>query len=311
METAEKPKLEVVEKPKKSNKNKVVIIILSVIIVALLCLLIGTGRKMYINITKEEKVQAKNNQLQSQLDSLLSEHNKIKKAYGSLSGKLAEKDSTITAKADEIQKLIASQADYYSIKKKLEYLRGITQGYVSQIDSLYRVNKTLKNENVQITDKYTKEQEKATALAKDKEQLSEKVTLASSLKAYNIKGIPIKLKSGGKKEDVEDKAKRTDRIKVLFTLSENLIAQPGNKTIYIRIARPDDKILTVADDDDHAFDYNGQKIQFSIKQDIDYENKAMDLVMYWDKTDEFIEGTYVVSVFTDGYLIKKGQFVMK
>lgn len=311
METTEKQKLEVVEKPKRSNKNKIVIIILSVIIVALICVLIGTGRKMYINITREEKVQTKNQQLQHQLDSLLTEHNKIKKEYGSLSGKLAVKDSTITAKADEIQKLIATQADYYSIKKKLEYLRGITQGYVSQIDSLYRVNKTLKNENVQIKDKFSKEQEKTTELTKDKEQLSEKVTLASSLKAYNIKGVPVRLKAGGKKEDVEEKAKRTDRIKVSFTLSENLIAQSGTKTIYIRIARPDDKILTVADDDEHAFDYNGQKIQFSIKQDIDYENKAMDLVMYWDKTDEFVEGTYVVSVFTDGYLIGEGQFAMK
>ncbi len=311
METTEKPKLDIVEQPKKNNKNKVVIIILSVIIVVLACLLIFTGKKMYVNITKEEKAQTKNQQLQHQLDSLLTEHNKIKEEYGSLSGKLADRDSTISAKAEEIQKLIASQADYYSIKRKLDYLRGITQGYVSQIDSLYRVNKTLKDENVKIKDKFSKEQEKTTELTKDKEQLNEKVTLASSLKAYNIKGIPVKLKSGGKKEDIEDKAKRTDRIKVVFTLSENLIAQPGTKSIYVRIARPDDKILTVANDDDHAFDYNGQKIQFSIKQDIDYENKAMDLVMYWDKTDEFIAGTYVVSVFTDGYLIGEGQFVMK
>jgi hypothetical protein len=33
--------------------------------------------------------------------------------------------------------------------------------------------------------------------------------------------------------------------------------------------------------------------------------------MYWDKTDEFMEGTYVVSVFTDGILIGESQFSLK
>jgi len=311
MENTEKPEMKAAEEPKKNNSFKIIAIILALIVAVLAWQLIMTKTKVNTFTIEKEQAQIKNASLQHNLDSLLTEHEKIKKEYSSLSGKLTEKDSLIAAKADEIQQLIASQADYGRIKKKLEYLRGITQGYVSQIDSLYKINKNLKDENVQIKDKYEKEQSKTSELSKDKENLSAKVNLASTLKAYNIKGIPVKMKSGGKKEDVEDKAKRTERIKVSFTLSENLIAPSGTKTIYVRIARPDDKILCVTADESNAFDYNGEKIQYSIKQDIDYQNKAQDITMYWDKTDEFIEGTYVVSVFADGILIGESQFSLK
>lgn len=303
--------METTEKKSTDKTYKIIIAVLGLIIAVLVWQLIVTKTKVNTFIIEKEKTQSKNQMLQHELDSLLIDHDKIKKEYGNLSGQLSGKDSIILAKADEIQKLIATQADYYGIKRKLNYLRGITQGYVSQIDSLYRVNKALKDENVQITDKFEKEQVKTTELTKDKEQLSEKVNLASTLKAYNIKGVPIRLKSGGKKEEVVDKAKKADKVKVTFTLSENLIATSGNKTIYVRIARPDEKILTVSNDDTYTFDYNGEKIQYSVKKDIDYQNKAMEITLYWDKVEDFIPGTYVASVFTDGYLIGESQFALK
>lgn len=298
------------EKLNPNNKKfKIIIIVLAVVIAVLGVFLIRTTTKVNVFTIEKEKTMAKNAELQHGLDSLLTEHDKIKKEYSLLSSQLSEKDSIILAKADEIQNLIATSADYYKIKRKLEYLRGITQGYIAQIDSLYKVNKELKDENVVISDKYTKEKVKTSELTKERQTLTEKVSLASTLKAYNIKGIPVRTKSGGKKEEVEEKAKRTDRIKITFTLSENLIATSGSKTIYLRIARPDDKILTSAEA--NTFTYNGESIQYSVKKDINYQNKVMDIVMYWDKIEDFTAGTYVISVFTDGYLIGESQFGLK
>jgi hypothetical protein len=303
--------METTEKKPKNTIYKIIVIVMALMIAVLVWQLIVTKTTVNTFTVEKEKALTKNQALQHELDSLLVEHDKIKSEYGTLSAQLTEKDSIILAKAEEIQTLIASQADYYSIKKKLNYLRGITQGYISQIDSLYTVNKELKDKNVEITGKYEKEQAKTTELTKDKEDLTEKVSLASTLKAYNIKGVPVKSKSGGKKEEIVDKAKKADRIKVTFTLSENLIAPSGSKSIYVRIAQPDDKILAVADDAAHSFDFNGQSILYSLKESIDYQNKSVDMVMYWDKIDDFTAGTYVVSVFTDGYLIGEAQFALK
>jgi len=192
--------METPEKKLNNKTYKIIVAVLALIIIVLTWQLIVTKTTVHTFTIEKEKAQTQNSALQHELDSLLTEHDKIKKEYGNLSGQLSEKDSIILSKADEIQKLIATQADYYKIKRKLEYLRGITQGYVSQIDSLYTVNRALKNENVEIKDKFEKEQVKTTELTKDKENLSEKVSLASTLKAYNIKGVPVRLKSGGKAE---------------------------------------------------------------------------------------------------------------
>ena len=301
--------METTEKKANDRTYKIIIGVLVLIIAVLTWQLIVTKTTVTTFTVEKEKTVTQNTELQNELDSLLKEHEKIKAEYGSLSGKLAEKDSLILAKAEEIQQLIASQADYKRIKKKLEYLRGITQGYITQIDSLYRENKTLKTENIKIKEDYSKEVSKTAELTKDKESLTEKVSLASSLKAYNIKGVPVRSKSGGKKEELADKAKRAEKIKVSFTLSENLIIPGGNKSIYIRIARPDGKILTLGEG--YSFEYGGEQIQYSVKNDINYQNKATDVTMYWNKAEEFTPGSYVVSVFTDGQLIGESQFSMK
>ena len=154
MENTEKS--EMPEKPKKNSSFKIMAVILALVVAVLAWQLIITKTKVNTFTVEKEKTQLKNISLQQELDSLITEHEKIKIENSSMSGKLTEQDSLITAKADEIQQLIASQADYSRIKKKLEYLRGITQGYVDKIDSLYTVNKVLKEENTEIKDKFEK-----------------------------------------------------------------------------------------------------------------------------------------------------------
>jgi hypothetical protein len=294
---------------KKSN-NKiflVVIIVLALSNLVFLWLLVNAKKEVKTIIVKQEQTINKNNELQHELDSLLSEHEKIKKEYGDLNGKLDEKDSIILANAEEIQKLISRQADYKQVKKKLDYLRGITQGYVNQIDSLLKINTVLTTENIKIKNDLINEQNKTNELTKDKDQLNEKVTIASNLKAYNVKATGVRVK-GEKKEMVTDKAKKIDKIKISFTLSENLIATSGNKTIYVRIAGPDNVILYSGDSEKSFFMFNGQKMQYSLKKDFVYQNKAMDVIMYWDNTSRYSTGTYKVTVYVDSYKVGDAEF---
>lgn len=296
---------------KKSN-NKIYLTIIIVLVlsnIVLLWLFINAKSEVKTIVVKQEQTISKNTELQHELDSLLSEHEKIKREYGDLNGKLQEKDSIILANAQEIQKLISKQADYKQVKKKLDYLRGITQGYVSQIDSLLRINEVLVTENTKIKGDLINEQTKTTELIKDKEQLNEKVTIASNLKAYNVNAAGVRVK-GGSKETVTDKAKKIDKIRIHFTLSENLLASSGNKTIYVRIAGPDNVILYSGDSELSFFIFNGQKMQYSLKKDIVYQNKAMDVTMYWDNTENYSLGTYKVVVYVDSYKVGESEFTV-
>lgn len=295
---------------KKTKILYAVIALLVVIIAVLAWQLVVTKTTVKTIIVEKNQVKEKNTELQQELDSVLLEYTTIKEQYGSLNKKLADQDSTIQKYAKDIQKLIASQADYSRIKKKLEYLRNITQGYINRVDSLYRENKVLKDENVKIKADYEEEQQKVVQLSKDKDELNTKVNLASTLKAYKINGSGIRVKKGI--DEIVVKARKSEKLKVCFVLGENLIAAPGNKTVYVRIARPDGLILTQSNDETYAFTTtDGNKLQFTTKQVVNYQNKEMDVCLYWQQAGEFDAGTYNVTVYIDGFFLGESSFILK
>ncbi|HSG68215.1 MAG TPA: hypothetical protein VK994_05865, partial [Bacteroidales bacterium] len=185
-------------------------------------------------------------------------------------------------------------------------------GYVRQMDSLYRVNAELTEENAEIRENLRAVNKEKDMISKDREMLNEKVGLASILQTYNLRAVAVR--DRGSRERDTDKANRTDKIKVCFTIGENKIVQPGTKEVYIRIAQPDQLILTQDRSDDYTFMYKGEKIQYSIKKLIDYQNASLDLCLYWEKTSpekEMLEGTYHVEIFYENEVIGDTQFVLR
>ncbi|HPG32816.1 MAG: hypothetical protein H6541_09995 [Lentimicrobiaceae bacterium] len=296
----------------RENKNRTWIIIIAVLVaaLALLAWLYLSTRSRLGNMLEEKEMQRV--ELQHELDSLLTEHNSIKLNYGALSDSLAGKDSLIQANAIEIRKLLDTQYEFYKVKKKLDRLRVISQGYLKQMDSLYTVNRELREENEQIRSSYQKEQQKSSSLLKDKEALSEKVSSAAVLKAYKITGAGVR--GNGDKERVTDKAKRVEKIKVCFTLSENPLLSAGRKDVYVRISRPDKMILARGKGDEYAFNYKGEILQYSIKETVNYQNQSIDLCLYWINRsikDDLPAGVYVVSVYSDDFEIGQSSFELK
>ena len=309
-ETAPKKDISKKRKDPGSKIYKFIIVLLLLIVAILVWQLLDT--KSEVNTIQTESLNIKQS-LQTELDSLVAEHEMIKSEYGTLTDSLSVKDSVILANAKEIQKLLNTQWEYYKVKKKLALLRKITQGYVHQVDSLFTVNQELKDENTEIKRVYRKEQRKNTELTKEKEKLEEKVDQASAIKAYNITAQGIRMK-GSQKEIVTDKARRIEKVKVCLTLAENLIIPPGKKNVYIRIARPDKVIISKSKDIIYTFDYNGEKIQYSMMQEVEYNNKAMSLCLYWNKQDKkspAMIGTYYIAIFLDGQEIGQTHFELR
>ncbi|MHC1777313.1 MAG: hypothetical protein AB9834_18060 [Lentimicrobium sp.] len=297
------------EKKKKSG-FLIIVIVLLIAALALLAWLYLSTRSRLGNMLEEKELQRV--ELQHELDSLISEHNNIKLEYGSLSDSLSGKDSLIQANAVEIRKLLDTQYEFYKVKKKLDKLRSISQGYLRQMDSLYTVNRELREENEQIRSSYQKEQQRSTSLQKDKEALTEKVSSAAVMKAYKITGQGVR--GSGDKERATDKAKRVEKIKVCFTLSENPLLSAGRRDVYVRIARPDKTILARGKGDDYSFSYKGEILQYSVKETVNYQNASIDLCLYWvnrSTKEDMPAGIYVVSVYSEDYEIGQSTFELK
>ena len=250
-------------------------------------------------VTQEKSSENVKTELQAQLDSLLAEHERVKMSYGELSNSLSERDSIINVKAIEIKKLLGSKSELAVVKHKLAQLQQITRVYEQQIDSLFTVNRKLKAENEKIKIDYNLEQQKTNDLSKDKQVLNEKITGAAILKAYKITAVAYKSK-GVDKEKETDKAARADKIKICFTVSENKLVSSGYKRFFVRIARPDNSILTRGPA--YTFQFLGQTLQFSAMETLNYEGDAADVCTYFERPvngTELSKGKYFVNIFTE------------
>ncbi len=278
----------------------------------IILLVIALGVSLYygvrVSVQKQESY-AHGVELQSELNQVMDEYNTVKLENQDLSSQLSEKDSVIMANRKEIEKLIASQADYRKIKRKLELLRAITQDYVVRIDSLVTVNKQLEEENIQMKEEVNRVQERNTQLTVDKQRLEE---VASTFKAYDLNAATFRVRGDGK-EIATDRAPRITRIGITFILSENKVVKAGKKFIYARISRPDGVVMSVSDDDLYSFEMDGEKYQYTIKEEIDYENQSMPVKMVWDRISDgaAMEGKYDVMLYMDGKEIGRTAFMVR
>lgn len=260
-----------------------------------------------------KEVESQNMELQSELDSLLAEHNRIKEQYGELSDQLSEKDSIIQASAAEIEKLINSQADYNRIKKQLARLQNISQEYVKEMDQLYQENKALKEENQQVRADLEQEREVTRNMQKSNDDLSQRISNAAVYKAYNIKSAGYLVRNKGTEEQT-DKANKVKRIKTTLMLGENSLIEPGPVNVYCRIAIPETgKVLTMGSGDTYSFVHNGQRLQYSCKTVINYNNKAENVTLNWDlmSDDKAIKGQYSVQLYTDDQFLGETYFTLR
>ena len=286
------------------NNKTVLFAVLAALAVAIVALVIMIGRLSSVkNDLKDLEAEKEMQRIdfQAEVDSLMRVHNELKESYGELSAELAEKDSIIPADAVEIKKLLDSQWDYYRIKKKLASLQEISQKYVRQMDSLYTVNRELVAENERIREEYQAERRENTNLTRQKEELTNKVNMASTMKIYSLKANPVYFK-GGNKETETNKANRAERIKIDFTLAQNDLVEAGTKVFYVRIADPTKSIICKGTGDEYSFVSNDETLQYTERVTVNYDNKEKDVRAYYIKPSgiSMQPGYYFVDIYEQG-----------
>ena len=275
--------------------------ILGVLAIALVFLLVRNSSLKTDKEALEAEKEMQRLDFQAEVDSLMKVHNELKESYGELSQELAEKDSIIQADAVEIKKLLDSQWDYNRIKKKVTQLQEISQRYVRQMDSLYTVNRELVAENERIREEYQNERRQNTNLTRQKEELTNKVNQAATMRISNYSATAVRFKGGGK-EAVTDRADRAERIRIDFTVAANELINPGTKLFYVRIADPRRAIISKGSGDEYSFKANGETLQFTEKVRVNYDGKETAVRAYYVKPDayELMPGTYFIDVYEEG-----------
>ena len=290
-------------------KNKQVIWIIIVVVLSLII----AGTVYYI---LRQRGEMQDMLLQSELtkEELADEYNNLSVQYegyklsinnDSLIAQLETEQIKVQRLQEELRTVKSTNVKRINeLKKELETLRTIMRGYVIQIDSLDRLNKQLEEEKKQVTAKYNQAAQTVSQLTQEREQLAETVQMASKLDAGNISVIGIT-----DKNKPTDKIKKMDQLDVHFTINKNITATPGEKTIYIRIQKPDDDVLVKSRG--NVFTYENKEINYSAKRTIEYTGEEYTLSIYW-KIEEFLSpGTYRVDIFADGNRIGRKSFKLE
>ncbi|MBO6024978.1 MAG: hypothetical protein J6P83_09020 [Bacteroidales bacterium] len=290
------------ENKKKKSQPIWLYAILGVLAIALVFLLVRNSSLKTDKEALEAEKEMQRLDFQAEVDSLLKVHNQLKENYGELSLELAEKDSIIQADAVEIKRLLDSQWDYNRIKKKVTQLQEISQRYVRQMDSLYTVNRELVAENERIREEYQNERRQNTNLTRQKEELTNKVNQASTMRISNYSAKAVRFKGSGKESET-DRASRAERIRMDFTVAANELIKPGTKLFYVRIADPRRAIISKGSGDEYSFkSTEGETLQYTEKVRVNYDGKETAVRAYYVKPDayELMPGTYFIDVYEEG-----------
>ena len=198
----------------------------------------------------------------------------------------------------------SNAAEIARLKKELKTVRTVMRSYIVQIDSLNQVNTKLAKENKRVRTQYAEATKKVETLQEEAKNLSDKVTLAAQLDATGIAIHPR-----NKKGKATTNVKNVVKFAIDFTIVKNITAPTGERTIYVRIAKPDGSVLTK--DASRTFKYENTKLEYSIKKLIEYTGEEQSVTVYWDVEEFLNPGEYTVYLFSDGVMIGEKSFSLE
>ena len=290
------------------DKQKITFIAVSatlLIAAIILGVMLMDSRKQ--NIEMQELFALEKEELENEYSSFATQYDElqIRITNDSLQDKLEQEKLKTQQLLEELRQTKATDAaEITRLKKELKTVRAVLKSYVVQIDSLNRLNEELQKENKRVKARYSEASRKIDKIEEEKENLTKKVSLASQLDAIGISFTPLK-KNGKEAKKIKDAKK----IAIGFTIAKNITTETGEKTIYVRILKPDEDVLAKNAGD--LFTYENKELKYSIKKYIEYNGEEQQVNVYWD-IEEFLQaGTYKVQIFADGNMIGSGSFNIK
>ena len=288
------------------NKKSLLIAAVAVLVIAIIGItyLLFTEKKANRELVQEFQLDKED--LENEYSQFVQKYDELKFTVtnDSLALLLEQEQLKTQRLLEELRTVKSSNAtEIRRLKKELATLRKILVGYVNQIDSLDRINKRQQQVIADVTQKYNTASQQISTLSKEKENLDKKVTLAAQLDVTNIRIEPR-----NKRGKVAKKVKDIVKLAISFTVVKNITAENGERTIYIRITKPDNDALTKSAS--NTFSYENRTLTYSIKKYIEYNGEEQNVNVFWEVEEFLYAGNYRLDIFEGGNLIGSQKFTL-
>ena len=286
------------------NKNTLLIVVGSFLILLLVGVTVLLISEKQTNSELVQEFQLEKEDLENQYTDFAQQYDELKLTVSndSLSVLLEQEQLKTQRLLEELRTVKSSNAtEIRRLKKELATLRKVMIGYINQIDSLSKLNAHQKEVIADVTRKYNDASRQINNLSEEKKDLNKKVTLAAQLDATNIN-----IQATNKRGKAAKKVKDVVKFKINFTIVKNITAETGERTLYVRITKPDNDVLTKSAS--NTFPYENRDLAYSIKKYIEYNGEEQNVTVYWDVEEYLYAGAYRVDIFADGTLIGSQSF---
>ena len=290
-----------------TNKNKMYLIIGGVLVLLLIGVtaLLISEKKVNHELTQEFELEKED--LENQYTTFAKQYDELKLTVSndSLSVLLEQEQLKTQRLLEELRTVKSTNAsEIRRLRNELATLRKVMIGYINQIDSLNRLTAQQREIIADVTEKYNTASATINNLSQEKQALNQKVTLAAQLDATAIKVTPL-----NKRSKKTSRIKNIVKLKIDFIISKNITAETGERTLYVRILKPDNDVLSKNASD--VFPYENRELRYSIKKYIEYNGEEQPVTVYWDVEEYLYAGIYTVYVFADGSMIGSQEFTLK
>ena len=279
-----------------------------------IALVLFLGTAFYsLNLYNESNKTKKDLTEQKQL--VMNDLNAMAKQYdAAISENTIAKNDLIEAR-DRIQGLIDSlKISETNVKSLWRYKQKYTS-LQKEMDLLLAENETLKTQNAYLAtslDSTKVRLEERTmftdSLLLQNNALAEVMENAAVLSAVGLKVLGVIERTSGKLVPTE-RASRTDKISVCFTVAKNKLVQAGDQELYIQVIDPNSNTLGA----NEQVTFGEQMLNYSMISKFNYENTSLNVCEFLapKDSDKFVKGRYIVNVFNEKDLVANSEFTLK
>ena len=278
----------------------------------LIALFLGTGfytSKLY-NDKKENEVQlTKEKQMvMNDLSSMAAQYDTAISENEITNGNLIEARERIQGLMDSLQTSKASVNTLWRYKQKYFNLQKEMDGLLTQNDSL-RVENSLLATTLDSTQVQLAERSVFTdSLLIQNTELATVVEDASVLSTVGLKGFGVIERSTGKLIPTE-RASRSDKIRVCFTVAKNNLVEAGDHELYVQVIDPKNNVIGV----NEQIQFDDKTLNYSVVSKFNYEQRNLNVCEFVGSNEKngFEKGRYVVNVFNKKDLVSTSEFTLK
>ena len=265
-----------------------------------------SGEAIQAQQTEVAKISTEKSNIQSSFDASLARLDSMQTVNTEINNKLGESKDEIAKMKKEIRSILnkrnATAAELSKARNLIAQLNGKITDMETQIAALTQENEGLKqNVAVLTTEKETLSHDLDSTNV-IKQNLEQKVDVASTLNASNISITPMKVRNNGK-EKVSTVAKRVDKLVVSFDVN-NRIIQTGTTDVYVVVIGPDGQPVTSASNTGTFTTRDEGDKAFTAKLPVNLETaKTRNVEFAFDPAGHFQQGSYKIQIYQNGFLI--------